>query len=192
MFRRSIILGILLLSSSWSVAQVVAAADRSLPLLSVGGYYSYYDVNYQSIRPSGIGAYVDVSPIFLNNLGGEAEGHWLIFNTPHDFSEYTYLAGPRYRFQIRPRLQIYAKILFGAGEINFPYHLAHGGYFAMAPGGGVDYSLTRKWRVRGDYEYQFWPNAPGIPGEPSSSLKPNGVSVGISYQIFQRAREVEP
>jgi opacity protein-like surface antigen len=182
----------LLLSSPWAVSQVVAAADRGLPLLSAGAYYSYFDANYQGIRPSGIGAYVDVSPLFINNFGAEAEGRWLTFNAPNDFSEYTYLAGPRYRFPIRPRLQIYAKMLFGAGEINFPYHLAHGSYFAMAPGGGVDYVLNRRWRVRADYEYQFWPNAPGIPGEPSSTLRPNGVSAGISYQIFQRLREVEP
>jgi opacity protein-like surface antigen len=75
-------------------------------------------------------------------------------------------------------------MLVGAGEVNFPYQLGHGGYFAIAPGGGADFALRPRWRVRADYEYQIWPNAPGIPGIQSSTLKPNGVSAGFSYQVF--------
>jgi opacity protein-like surface antigen len=118
------------------------------------------------------------------HLGVEAEGRWLIYGASHDFSQYTYLIGPRYRFPVSGRIQPYAKVLLGTGDINFPYQLAHGSYFAMAPGGGVDFVVKGRWRLRADYEYQIWPSAPGIPGIQSSALKPNGVSAGVSYRIF--------
>jgi hypothetical protein len=34
-----------------------------------------------------------------------------------------------------------------------------------------------------DYEYQFWPSAPGG-GLPTHGLTPNGFSFGASYRIF--------
>jgi hypothetical protein len=78
----------------------------------------------------------------------------------------------------------YVKALVGQGDIDFPHHFAYGRYFAIAPGGGVDLSLTGRWRIRVDYEYQIWPDAPGIPGLPSGTLNPNGVSLGFSYRAF--------
>jgi opacity protein-like surface antigen len=183
-YQRTLILGALLLWSGWAIAQVEPTAYRNRNTLTLGAYYSYFDTDYVSNRMTGVGAYADWSPTFLRHLGAEAEGRWLIFNAPYDFSEYNYLAGPRYRLPVFKRVQPYAKLLLGAGEVSFPYHLAHGGYFALAPGGGIDFALMRRWRIRVDYEYQIWPNAVGIPGIPSDALKPNGVSVGISYRIF--------
>jgi len=55
----------------------------------------------------------------------------------------------------------------------------------MAPGGGLDYALNRRWKVRADYEFQIWPSAVGIPGIQTGSVHPNGVSVGISYRLFR-------
>jgi outer membrane protein with beta-barrel domain len=183
-YRRSLILTGLLLSSALAVAQVAPSAYRSRASLTVGGYYSYFDADYANNEMGGVGAYVDWSPGFLGRLAVEGEGRWLIFNAPHDFSEYNYLIGPRYKVLVHNHLQLYAKILLGAGEVNFPYQLAHGGYFALAPGGGIDFAATRHWRLRADYEYQILPDAVGIPGIPSNSLKPNGVSVGVGYRIF--------
>lgn len=184
MHQRSFIPGVLWLFSLCATAQVSPSAYRNRATLSVGAYYSYFDTDYTSNRMTGLGAYADFSPGFLGHLGVEGEGRWLIFNAPHDFSEYTYLIGPRYKLSVHRRFQIYAKFLMGAGEVNFPYQLAHGSYFALAPGGGVDFVATRRWRLRADYEYEIWPGAVGIPGIPSSALKPNGVSAGVSYRIF--------
>lgn len=91
--------------------------------------------------------------------------------------------GPRYSFR-HGHFQPYAKFLLGAGEMNFSASFAHGGYFAMAPGGGLDWRLSWRWRVRGDYEYQIWPSAPGIAGQRSNGLTPQGFSVGLGFRVF--------
>ena len=186
MVQRILIFIALLFSPVLVIAQVTYEAERAPVALNAGGYYSYFDANYAGNHLMGVGAYVDFSPIVLDQLGVEAEGHWLTFNGQHGFSESTYLIGPQYRFVWgqRRRLHPYAKVLVGVGEINFPYQLAHGNYFAIAPGGGVDYTLNRRIKLRVDYEYQLWPSAPGIPGLPSAMLKPNGVSLGVSYRVF--------
>ncbi len=182
MFQKCLILAALLLAPAHLFSQVVAETRGGAPPLTVGGYFSYFNTDYASNHMAGVGAFVDWMP--LRNLGVEAEGRWLRFNALHDFNQDTYLIGPRYSFRRGHHLTPYAKVLMGAGEINFPYSLAHGGYFALAPGAGVDYRLTRHWRARADYEYQLWPTAVGIPGIPSGMLKPNGVSVGLSYRLY--------
>jgi opacity protein-like surface antigen len=183
-FNRKLILAYLLFSPIWAYAQVEPAANGTMAVLTVGGYYSYFDADYAGNKLSGIGAYIDWSPSRAWRLGAEAEGRWLIFNAPNDFNQYTYLIGPRYRFPVSHRIQPYAKMLLGSGVMTFPYRLGHGSYFAMAPGGGVDLVVKKRWILRADYEYQIWPNAPGIPGIQSSALKPHGVSAGVSYRVF--------
>ncbi len=185
MIKRNLILGFLLLSSVGALGQVVESATAGSAPLTVGGYFSFFDASYASNKVAGFGTYVDWSPLMTGNLGVEAEGRWLTFGGSHGFSEYNYLVGPRYRFYLNDRFQPYAKFLVGAGEINFPYDLAHGGYFAMAPGGGIDYALNPRWKVRADYEFQIWPSAVGIPGIQTGSVHPNGVSVGLSYRLFR-------
>jgi opacity protein-like surface antigen len=76
------------------------------------------------------------------------------------------------------------KTLLGEGVIDFPNHTAYGRYFVFAPAGGVDINVVNRWRIRAEYEYQYWPGAPGIPGLPSGAMEPNGVSVGINYRMF--------
>lgn len=184
MLQRLIVLGALLLSSVGSFAQAAPSAYGGPPRLTVGGYFSYFDTNYAGNKMMGPGAFIDWTPPTAWRLGLEGEGRWLVMNGANNFSQYTYLVGPRYQFAKGDRLRPYAKVLVGAGEINFPYQLAHGSYFAIAPGGGVDYRLSSRIRLRADYEFQFWPNAVDIPDIQSSSLKPNGVSVGVSYRVF--------
>ena len=186
MVQRILIFVAFVFSPVMGISQVAYDALRTPVTLSAGGYYSYFDGNYAGNHLMGAGAYVDYSPLVLDQLGVEAEGRWLNINGTHGFSETTYLIGPQYRFVWgqRKRLHPYAKALVGIGEINFPYQLAHGNYLAIAPGGGADFALNLRWRLRADYEYQLWPSAPGIPGVASAMLKPNGVSVGVSYRIF--------
>ncbi len=184
MIQRFLILCAFSLSSTIVFAQAAPSARGDSAPLVVGGYFSYFDAGYAGNRVMGPGAFIDWSPLNSGNLGVEGEGRWLKFGAHHDFSEYNYLVGPRYRLRATSRIQPYVKFLMGAGEINFPFQLAHGSYFALVPGGGVDYELHPRWRVRADYEYQFWLDSPGIPGIQSSAVKPNGVSVGMSYRIF--------
>jgi opacity protein-like surface antigen len=185
MLRRLLFCSALLFSSAGVLAQVVPSGYFGQHQLTTGGFYSYFDADYASNHMTGVGTYVDWTPPMFMHIGVEGEARWLMLSGANNFREYNYLAGPRYAFQMGRRMRPYAKVLAGAGEIDFPYHLAHGGYLAIAPGGGVDYALGGRWRVRADYEYQIWPKAVGIPNIPSSVLKPNGVSVGISFAVFR-------
>lgn len=184
MLQRVLFFGALLLSSVPVWPQAAPSAYGGAPLFTVGGLFSYIDTDYAGNKMTGPGVYIDWSPPMKWSLGLEGEARWLILNAPNRFRQYTYLAGPRYQFPRKGRVRPYAKLLIGAGDVDFPYDLAHGSYFVMAPGGGADISMTPKLRLRADYELQIWPQAVGIPGVPGSFLKPNGVSVGFSYKVF--------
>lgn len=190
MIQRILVLGVLLTSSTFAVSQVAPDANAGTVPLALGGSFSYFDASYASNRVAGLSSYIDYSPLLAGNLGVEGEGRWMTMGGSHGFNEYNYLVGPRYRFFLSDRYQPYAKVLLGAGEINFPYSLAHGGYFAWAPGGGIDIGLSRRWAARADYEFQIWPSAPGIPGIPNGSFHPNGVTVGVSYRLFRPRYEL--
>jgi hypothetical protein len=184
--QRILTMAALLMTPILGAGQAVYEAQRAPVTLTAGGSFSYFDADYAGNKATGIGAYADFSPIVFDHLGVEAEGRWLMFNASQSFREYNYLAGPRYRFSLAGYrgLHPYVKVLVGEGVIDFPYHLAYGRYFMIAPGGGVDIAINHRVRVRADYEYQIWPDAPGIPGLPSAAMKPNGVTAGVSYRIF--------
>ena len=162
-------------------AQVAPASIGGRPSLYAGGYYSNFDSDFQQPRLSGLGVYVDWN--LFGKLGVEGEARFLRLDQLNSFHSDHYLVGPKYTLRYG-RFHPYVKFLLGAGEVNYPYSLANGGYFAMAPGGGLDYQLSHHFNARGDYEYHFWPTAPGLPGMQSNGLTPNGFSVGIGYRIF--------
>jgi opacity protein-like surface antigen len=167
-------------ASLW--AQAAPAIGGGLPPLSVGGFYSNYSNDYIPNRLGGLGVYVDWDIFRKFNLGVEGEARWLRFNQQQGSYEDNYLVGPRYSRHYG-KFVPYVKFMMGAGELEFPSGFGHGGYFALAPGGGLDYRLTRHVTLRGDYEYEFWPSAPGG-GLPTNGLTPNGFSIGASYRIF--------
>ena len=186
MLRRSLIMAALLMAPIIVAAQSQYSAERAPVALSVGGSFSYFDAAYSGYKPMGPAAYVDFSPIIWDHIGVEGEGRWLTLNADRGFREYNYLAGPVYHITLSEHRSFhpYVKGLIGEGIIDFPNHLAYGRYFAIAPGAGVDYTLTRRWRLRADYEYQIWPQAPDIPGISTSAMEPNGVTVGFTYRVF--------
>jgi hypothetical protein len=53
-------------------------------------------------------------------------------------------------------------------------------------GGGVDYRLNRKFTIRcADFEFQQWPvTSSGPLGSSSFTIRPYGLSAGMSYRIF--------
>jgi len=188
-----LVLGVLCLSSARVYGQVEDSATAGVVPLSVGGYFSFFDSGFESNKSLGLGATIDYSPLMAGNLGVEGEGRWLKYGGSGGFSEYNYLVGPRYRFYYKSeKYQPYVKFLVGAGEINFPYDLAHGGYFAMAGGGGIDIAVRPHWKLRADYELQYWPNAVAIPGIQTGAMHPNGVSVGFTYRLFRTRYQFQP
>ncbi|MGD0894252.1 MAG: porin family protein [Terracidiphilus sp.] len=167
-------------------AQVVPAAYGPGHSLWVGGEYSNVSASfpYQNAqRLWGISAFADYN--FSGRLGVEAGARWLRFNSFYGETEDNYLAGPRYTLGKFGRFQPYAKFLVGIGKIQYPFTIRSGTYLALAPGGGIDYRLSPRWAVRGEYEYQLWPGSPGFANEPAHELTPNGFHVGIAFQPFR-------
>lgn len=186
MFKKLALLVLFLAATTAALnAQAAPAAKGGTGSIFAGGTYSFFKSgNPESVSNNaynnwlqGIGGYFDFN--YTNMLGAEAEVRLLRFNQVNSVHEDTYTIGPKITYRHR-KYEPYGKVLFGVGEINFPFSFAHGGYFAMALGGGLDYRVTPRLKVRViDYEYQIWP------GFLNHSLQPNGFSVGASYRIFK-------
>ena len=163
-------------------AQAVPSAYRDAIRFSAGGTASGYHLGYGEINLLGASAFVDFDT--LHHFGVEGEARWLAFhlsdkNGPAaDEHAATYLAGPRYS-RYYGRFQPYAKVLVGLGHFNYPYNYAKENDFVVAPGGGVDFRLTRRIRFRAvDFEYQAWPQFN------YGRMSSYGVNSGIRVKIF--------
>lgn len=174
----------LLLTPALAYSQVAPATRGGGMNLWAGVEYSNFQPDFGANRMGGIAIVGDMNDVFLNKLGLEGEARWLHFNQYVGETEANYLGGPRYRLWRYDGLSFYGKFLMGGGLITFPYKQGNGSYFAYVPGGTAEFRLSRRWLARGDYEYQFWPSAPNLPGEPSHGMTPNGFSLGVSYRIF--------
>jgi len=186
---------LLLFVPAFAYAQVSPATRGGEMNLWAGVEYSNFrpdfgpNTNFPTVSShlGGITIVGDLNNVVIKKLGLEGEARWLRFNEYQGEKESNYLAGPRYRLWRWNGLSFYGKFLFGAGLITFPSQGGSGSYFAYAPGGTVEWRLSRRWLARGDYEYQFWPAAPGTVitfPDPSHGMNPNGISVGVSYRIF--------
>jgi hypothetical protein len=160
-----------------ALAQVVEDARAQHASLWAGGGASGFYLQYGDQKALGFTAFVEGDT--ARNFGIVAEGRWLEYHQFNDVHAETYLIGPRYQFHIN-RFEPYAKGLVGFGDFNFPYNYAHGRYFVVGGGGGVDFRLGRRWSVRlADIEYQDWPQ---FTFGPMTSV---GISSGIRYRIFR-------
>lgn len=158
-------------------AQVKESAERGGPLLSAGGAFSGYYVGFGERKMMGPTAFVDFGS--RAPLSFEAEARWLNLNEVAGVHDTTYLAGPRYSFREGARLRPYAKVLLGDGEFTFAYGLAHGNYFVIAPGGGVEYQWNKRVYLRlVDVQYQYWNQFT------YGSLPSYGISSGLRIRIF--------
>ncbi len=158
-------------------AQVRESADAGGLVVSVGGEFSYYSVGYGPRQLAGFGAFVEAEP--KGRPGVEAEYRNLLWHQTASVHLSTWLIGPRYGFHDFHRFQPYVKVLLGDGEFSFPYGYAHGSYFVVAPGGGVDYHLNRRISFRvADFEYQDWPQFT------FGNMSSFGVSSGIRVRVF--------
>jgi hypothetical protein len=176
MFISLAVLFICIASARAVSAQVGPAGEAGGMSLSAGGTFSGYTLGYGQRKMLGISAFVDADS--KGSLGIEGEARWLTFHQTADVHASTYLAGPRYFRNVR-RFQPYAKVLVGLGQFSFPYNFAHGNYLVVAPGGGVDFRINRRFRVRlADFEYQIWPQFT------YGSMSSVGISAGIRYRIF--------
>ncbi|HEY1500903.1 MAG TPA: outer membrane beta-barrel protein [Acidobacteriaceae bacterium] len=128
--------------------------------------------------------------------GVEGEARWLHWNGTGGQIESNYLGGGRYRVARYGRLDGWVKLLVGAGLITTPGYPAagslKGSYFTYVPGGTVQFRLTHRIAIRGDYEYQVWPsfagpptyNSNGVLVQHADGLTPNGFSLGVTYKFL--------
>ncbi|MGD0831404.1 MAG: outer membrane beta-barrel protein [Terracidiphilus sp.] len=164
-------------------SQAVPAADAGGMRMSAGGTVSGYELGYGQVKVVGATAFVDFDT--LRHFGIEGEARWGDFhlssgqNGPGaDETASTYMGGLRYS-RYYGRFQPYAKALVGIGRFNYPYNYASETDLVVAPGGGVDFRLTRRvrWRVV-DFEYQLWPQFN------FGQMTSVGVSSGLRVKIF--------
>lgn len=172
-------------SSAVADAQVSEAAYGSNPHLWAGAEVSNFKPDYGKQRLDGIGFYADYK--LAHRIGAEGEIRLLDLNKPGGRTEKTFLAGPivdAFRYK---GVSAYAKVLAGAATVNFGPTVGYGSYFAYAIGGGGEYRIRPRWSIRGGYEHQWLPSAPGFAITnpfPSNGLTPSGYSAGVSYRIF--------
>jgi opacity protein-like surface antigen len=166
-------------------AQVVPSAFDSRHAIWAGGEGSYVSASfpYQSGQHIyGCGAFVDLH--WTSHIDVEGDARWLPFGGFAGSTESSYLAGPRYTFKRFGRLQPYGKFLVGEASIHYPYRVGDQSYFALAPGGGLNYGASRRLTIRAEYEYQIWRNSPGFVNEPDHPLRPNGFHFGVAYRLL--------
>lgn len=157
-------------------AQAIPTAVGPGKSVKIGGGYSMYHIDYGKRTLGGYQFWVDANPYW--RYGIEAEMRRLRHNTDLNTYADTYLIGPRVVL-LPGRFQPYVKGLVGKGKFNFPYNYAHGSYFVVAGGAGVDVHIAShvQWRVV-DVQYQNWPQFTFGP------MKSMGVSTGINITIF--------
>jgi hypothetical protein len=194
---------VLLLLPTALIAQSSESATGGEAKLSAGAEMSAFNPDWGCTTSSpfctneliGPAAFFDFD--LHGKYGVEGEARWLNFHGAGGEVEQNYLAGPRYRFFRYHRLSGWLKVELGGGwitTINYPAAGSlKGSYFAYAPGGTLQYPLSRRWILRGDYEWQFWPSFAGPPTfnpttgtvvQHNSGLTPNGISVGVAYRFL--------
>lgn len=156
--------------------QVAPAGDVGGYNLTVGATATGDILEYGSRKMLGIAAIADLDT--RRRIGIEGEAQWLMVHQTANVHTTTYLIGPRYHMTFG-RFQPYAKGLIGFGQFNYPYNLGTDNDFVVAPGGGLDFRVTKRIRIRvADFEYQIWP------GFHYGTLTSYGLSTGIRVRIF--------
>ncbi len=146
--------------------------------MTVGGTFTAVHLQYGDHWILGGSGFVDAALGW--HYGIEGETTWTAWHEQSGTHANTWLIGPRYQFDAlgNYRYRPYIKLLAGYGMFHFPYNYAYGSYFVMAPGGGLDYRLNSRIRLRlVDVEYQYWP------GFTYGSMSNLAVSTGIRYRI---------
>ena len=166
-------------------AQSVASAHGPSQSLWVGGEFSNTAAGFphdSSVRLSGIGAWSSYN--WTHHIGVEANMRWMNFSSWHGETEQSYLIGPRYTFMNSRKWRPFAALGVGVTSIHYPFSMGDGTSFTLAPRGGVELRMKRKWLLRASYEADLLTNSPDFTNEPKFGIHPNGAQIGIGYRIF--------
>ena len=169
------------------VAPEAQGKSRVLPL-RVGVGYSNYGSDWNG-RLGGPDVWIDFDVPKMSGLQIEAEGRDLNYNRTWGdptLRQYTVAGGFNYAWRYDPAFHPYVRFLAGVGNIN--WHTENPGYRKdsrtfYAPAGGIEVRAYRRLWIRGNYEYQFWPNL----FLHHHTLTPRGFTVGAFYDFSKFA-----
>ena len=182
-----------------ALSQVVSPARRQngvLPLRVGAGYSNYAsDWHQNGLRGGRLGGpavWVDLDipklPPSWSGFQLEVEGRDLNYNrTGQDptLRQYTVAGGVNYAWRYDPAFHPYVKFLVGVGNETFrgdlPYYSKDSRTF-YAPAGGLEVRAHGRLWIRGNYEYQFWPNF-----FQHRAQTPHGFTVGLFYDFSKFA-----
>lgn len=177
----ALLLAISLATTTRCSCQAAPAVIGPWETIAVGGTFSAYRLDYGDRLLMGAAGYIDAS--YTNHCGIEAEGQWLWLHQRDNVRESTYLIGPRFTLNgiggTRKKFRPYVKFEVGAAHFHYPYRYATGNYLVLGPGGGIDYRVNSRIRLRLiDVEYQSWPQFT------YGALSSIGVSTGLRFRLF--------
>jgi len=183
------LLGLFLSAASAAYPQIAPSATQGGIPLTVGVGYSNFYTDWSQYE-SGATLWLDWAvyrvPRYFEGLGVEAEARDLNFDRTGDnpkLREDTAVGGPVYFWRHYRRFDPYGKFLLGLGSIDFTNPRPHDYYThdtrtVYAPSGGAEYRMWRNVWVRGEYEYQFWPDFIN-----HHTFNPKGLSIGVTYDL---------
>ena len=154
-------------------SQAIPTASTSGGLF-VGGGYIRANPDYSPATFQGLSLFATAD--LLENFGVEATFHHIWGPAPDSITETTYEIGLRTRTHVGPVVP-FLEILTGLGSFTYQRSLQNGTYGMFAGGGGLEYPITRRFLLRGEYEYQRWNNFT------PRGLQPNLATVSIGYRL---------
>ena len=162
---------------------------RNLPF-RVGAGYSNYASDWNG-RLGGPAVWIDFDLPKLSGLQLEAEGRDLNYNRTGgdpNLRQYTVAGGVNYAWRYDPAFHPYVKFLTGVAHThfsvlspNFPNY-THDSRMFYALAGGVEVRAHGRLWIRGNYEYQFWPDFFKY-----QTQTPHGFTVGMFYDFSKFA-----
>ncbi len=184
---KSVVAILIFVTSLPLLSQVKESASQGGWPVTIGIGFSDYYSDWNG-RLDGATLWADWNfnhgPSFLHGFGIEVEGRDLNFGRTGvvpNLRQDTVEGGPIYTWRHYRNFHPYTKFLLGFGSIDFE-HLtptySHDTRIVIAPGGGGEYRAWRNVWVRGDYEYQFWPDF-----FHHHAMNPQGFTVGASYDF---------
>jgi opacity protein-like surface antigen len=177
------------------LSQVVPSAEGSSgPPLAIGAGLSVYNTDWSGRYMEGGALWVDWSftgPPILRGFGLEAEARDISLGrgthgVPPNFRLDTAGGGVIYTWRHFHNLKPYAKVEdnYGGIDWNNPVpNYKHETRAVLALGGGLQYRVFRSIWVRGDYEYQFWPDIDLSRPNSTHVLDPQGFTIGAMYDF---------
>jgi opacity protein-like surface antigen len=162
-------------AGSFAAQGQAAPAYKALPPVFIGGFFSGIKPDFGTNTIDGVGGFLDI-PVW-HIVGVEGEMRFGTFHTVNGVKETTYLVGPRVAYPIQ-RFIPYVKVMIGSGSFTYPFNEGSDHHTVYAFGAGLDYQITERFYIRGDYEKQRWSFGSGTIG-------PQTLSAGVTYRLFR-------